>query len=602
MNQFSDPRPKRLFRLPITQGTGFKAALLRQLTPLVEKATGLSEMGRQYYEEFEREGGEDFFEQVLKHLKVDIEVSDADLDRIPAEGPLLVMANHPFGALEGMALAQVIARKRPDLRLLVNHFLGHLPDTSERCFYVDPYGGPEAARGNLRALKQSMDWVKGGGVLGLFPSGEVAQMDWVSGRLTEAPWQANLARLVRKTGAQVLLVHFEGRNSLWFQLAAAINARLKTALLARELLNKLEFKLKLQLGSPLEPTKLERYPEDQALMDYLRQRCLLLGHRASPKGRLAPNQPAEPLAEAQNPADLQAEVSALGPAALLSEKAPVQVICAQAQQIPKVLAEIGRLRELSFRAVGEGTGKARDLDLFDEYYHHLFLWDQEAQQVLGAYRIGLGQEIYRRFRKKGFYLSSLFTMRSQLLQHLSPGLELGRSFVRPEAQKSFLPLMLLWKGIGAFVAGHPECRFLFGPVSISADYNARSRSLMMAFLKDRLWDADLAKGAKPRRPLKLNLNPDERALLQGVEDFDQLGELVLELEQGQRGVPILLKQYLKLGGKILGFNLDPDFSDVADAFLVVDLLKTPQKQLQKYMGQEAAQRFLAHWAKESPEP
>lgn len=593
MNQRAQTSSKQMFRLQIPQEKGFKATLLRQLTPWIESLTGLNEMGRQY--EAMSPEGEDFFERVLRHLKVDILLEPEQLERIPQSGPVVFLANHPFGALEGMALAKVIDKCRPDLRLLVNHFLGLLPDTAERCFYVDPYGGPGAARSNLKALKQSMNWVKGGGSLGLFPSGEVAQWDLKTRQLREAPWQANLARLVRKTGAQVVLVHFEGRNSLFFQLASQLHARLKTALLARELLNKLDFQLKVRIGNPIDPAKLKRYSDDGDLMDYLRQRCLLLGHRANPKGRQEAERPAEPLAEEQPSEALAQEIALLPPQCKLTEKAPIEVYCAQANQIPKTLAEIGRLRELTFRQVGEGTGKSFDLDLFDDYYRHLFLWDAEKHRLVGAYRVGMAEEIFKKFRKKGFYLHSLFHLKTALLQRLSPGLELGRSFVRPEYQKSFLPLMLLWKGIGALVAQHPECRYLFGPVSISAEYGATSRALMLEFLKERCFAPDLATGMRPRRPLKNKLNDETRQLLGRTSDLDQLGELVSELEGGRMGVPILLKQYLKLGGKILGFNLDPDFSDVADAFLVVDLLETPRKVLQKYMGTEAAEQFLSSW-------
>ncbi|OGH00322.1 MAG: hypothetical protein A2600_00890 [Candidatus Lambdaproteobacteria bacterium RIFOXYD1_FULL_56_27] len=593
MNQRTSVFPSDLFRLPLVQGGGLKGMLLRQATPWVEKWIGLEEM-RLRYGQLTGEG--DFFGQVLDHLGVELELSPQDLEKIPLTGPLVILANHPFGALEGMALQQILRRRREDVKLLANKFLGLVPDTAQSCFFVNPYGGKEASRENLASLKASMAWVKEGGALGIFPSGEVAQMDLLRGELAEAPWQANLARLIRKTGARVLLVHFQGQNSLLFQWAGHLNSKLKTALLPRELLNKFNLSLKARIGTVIEPSKLARYEEDGALMDYLRQRCLLLGHLETGKGKVGAGPRSEvPLAPPQSPEDLAAEVAALPPGAKLTEKAPLEVYLAEASAIPKLLAEIGRLREASFRQAKEGTGKARDLDLFDEYYQHLFLWDTEAKQIAGAYRLGPAEEIFRRFRKKGFYLHSLFKLQTPFLQQVRPGLELGRSFVAPEYQKSFAPLMMLWKGIGAYVAKYPQTRYLFGPVSISADYRPLSRSLMIQYLKTRCFDEPLSRWVKPRHPAKMGLGTEEKALLSKVGDLDELGELVLELEAGRLSVPILLKQYLKLGGKILGFNLDPDFSDVADALLVVDLCHTPDKVLEKYMGKEEALGFRAYW-------
>ena len=593
MNQRTFKAPQDLFRLPLVQGGGLKEMLLRQAAPWLEKWIGLEEM-RHRYGQLQGEG--DFFGQVLDHLGVELELSPQELEKIPATGPLVVLANHPFGALEGMALQQLLGRRRGDVKLLANKFLGLVPDTAQSCFFVNPYGGREASRENLASLKAAMTWVKEGGALGLFPSGEVAQMDLLRGELAEAPWQANLARLIRKTGAKVLLVHFQGQNSLLFQLAGQLNRRLKTALLPRELLNKFDFALKTKIGTVIEPSKLARYEEDGALMDYLRQRCLLLGHKEAPQSLPGSGpRPEVPLAEPQSREDLAAEVAALPAGAKLTEKAPLEVYLAKGQEMPLLLAEIGRLRELSFRQAGEGTGAARDLDLFDEYYLHLFLWDKEAKQIAGAYRLGPAEEIFRRFRKKGFYVHSLFKLQTPLLKQLCPGLELGRSFVAPDYQKSFAPLMMLWKGIGAYVARHPQTRYLFGPVSISAHYRPLSRSLMLQFLKTRCFDQTLSRWVRPRHPASLALGREEKALLERVRDLEELGELVLELEEGRLSVPILLKQYLKLGGRILGFNRDPEFSDVADALLVVDLCQTPDKVLEKYMGKDEALGFKAYW-------
>jgi len=283
-------------------------------------------------------------------------------------------------------------------------------------------------------------------------------------------------------------------------------------------------------------------------------------------------------------------VASLSADALLAANGDLEVYCASAEAIPHLLQEIGRLRELTFRDTGEGTGKSSDLDLYDSYYLHLFVWNRARDEVVGAYRLGLADEILRRYDKKGLYTFSLFRYRQRLLHRINPALELGRSFVRPEYQRSFSPLLLLWKGIGTFVARHPRYRILFGPVSISNEYHSLSQQLMVAFLRDNSYQAGLARLVRPRRPFR---NGRRRPEYAHIRDIEALSELIAQIEGDAKGAPILLKQYLKLGGRLLGFNVDRQFSDVVDGLIMVDLLETDPKVLQRYMGREQAEQFLA---------
>ena len=289
---------------------------------------------------------------------------------------------------------------------------------------------------------------------------------------------------------------------------------------------------------------------------------------------------------------LKAEVHALPLEQRLAESSGLQVIYARAAQIPWCLQEIGRLRELTFREVGEGTGKATDIDLFDAYYLHLFVWDSKHDRIVGAYRMGLTDEILARFGKRGLYTHSLFKYGSPLLRHLSPAIELGRSFVRPEYQRSFSPLMLLWRGIGRFVARSPRYALLIGPVSISNDYAPSSRRLMVDFLSQHNGAGELSRHVKPRRPFRTEAIelPPGAALLR---DIDDVSKAVAQIERDAKGVPILLKQYLKLGGKLLGFNADPTFGDALDGLIRVDLRGTERRLLSHYMGEEGAATFFA---------
>jgi putative hemolysin len=296
------------------------------------------------------------------------------------------------------------------------------------------------------------------------------------------------------------------------------------------------------------------------------------------------------------PSLLAAEIDVLPAEQSLVGAGQFRVYCARAPEIPWCLQEIGRLREVSFRAVGEGTGKAVDLDAFDQYYVHLFVWDGEAKAIVGSYRLGLADEIMEQLGEDGLYTHSLFRYSPRALEVMNPAIELGRSFVRPEYQRSYAPLMLLWRGIGAFIQRHPRYAVLFGAVSISNSYDPASRQLIVDYLRAYTVEKDLARYIKSRRPFSTRLSTFARRRDDdiGLKDVEQLSKLVSRIEPDEKGIPILLKQYLKLGGRLLGFNTDPDFSHALDGLMRVDLRNSDPKVLGRYMGEEGACTFLAY--------
>ncbi len=297
---------------------------------------------------------------------------------------------------------------------------------------------------------------------------------------------------------------------------------------------------------------------------------------------------------------LRAEVEALPAEQVLVSSGRFRVQYARAAQIPWCLQELGRLREVSFRAAGEGTGRASDIDVFDAHYLHLFVWDTRAHAIVGAYRMGLTDEILTRYGKQGLYTQSLFKYGAPVLQSLNPAIELGRSFVRPEYQRSYAALMLLWRGIGAFVERNPRYAVLFGAVSISNSYDPVSRQLIVEYLNANTIEIDLARHVKSRRRF-----PHRKATalyageVAGLEDVDDLSRLVARIEPDAKGVPILLKQYLKLGGRVLGFNSDAQFSNTLDGLMKVDLRNSNRRVLTRYLGAEGASAFLAYHGAES---
>lgn len=271
------------------------------------------------------------------------------------------------------------------------------------------------------------------------------------------------------------------------------------------------------------------------------------------------------------------EIGRLGKECLIASQAEFDILVAEATDIPNTLEEIGRLRELTFRAVGEGTGKSKDLDEYDLYYRQLILWDREAKRIAGGYRMGLGDEIFERYGANGFYISSMFKIREGFYPTMQQAVELGRSYIVPDYQKKRLPLFLLWKGILFFLLKNPQFRYLYGPVSISKYYSNLSRGLIVAFIQKYFFNNELAKFLKPRKPFKPPVDKlDFQTLAEHLdEELQTLDNLIEDIEPSHIRIPVLVRQYLKLNARFISFNLDPNFSDVLDGFILLNLQDVP---------------------------
>lgn len=548
------------------------------------------------YDQVRRKSAGHFVEGFLDALHVRPTISPADLECVPKSGPVVAVANHPFGLVEGAVLAAMLGAVRPDVKILANHLLASLPEARKYCIFVDPFGDAESVRTNLSGLKSSIAWLRRGGLLCTFPAGEVAHLNLKERAVVDPEWNRNVARLVRLTGAAVLPVYFVGANSALFQLLGFLHPRVRTALLAHEFLNKHDRSIELRIGKPISAEKVRSFQDDIALTRYLRHRTYLLQNREAPKLSRRLTSVQAPAAAVLS--DVMArEIAALAPDRVLAENGDFQVFLAKADEIPNVLEEIGRLREIAFRTVGEGTGQSVDIDSFDAYYWHLFVWNRAAREVVSAYRLGPSDEIVPRMGPSGLYTNQLFAWKRSFLERIQPALELGRSFVRVEYQKTFAPLLLLWRGIGQFLVRNPKYRVLFGPVSISADYTRASRQLMVGFLNTYHQSPELAPLVQARHPFRVSPAVRTHELAStAVWDIEELSALIADIEIDRKGVPILLKQYLKLGGELVAFNVDRNFSNALDGLIVVDLHKTDPRVLQRYMGPDGAASFLSHAA------
>ena len=555
---------------------------------------------RELYQRVQRSPDGFRLESLLAEMRVGLRVAAADEARIPTSGPVVVVANHPYGVLDGAILTVLLTRVRPDVKVLTNFLLADVPELRKHCIFVDPFQTDRSVESNRRAVREALAWLQQGGMLAMFPSGEVSHWQMPAAQIADPEWNDTAVRLIRRTGATALPVYFCGYNGVGFQLMGMLHPKLRATFLLQEFLQQEGKTVEVRVGSAIQADAVEAIPGDREAIEYLRWRTYLLARRTKPeavwhtalRSRLA-FKIQEPVAAPVSPDLLAEEVESLPEDRCLAANGDLAVYLGTAAEIPQLLREVGRLRELTFRGAGEGTGKSRDLDPFDDYYSHILLWNRTKQELVGAYRAGNTAEILKARGIAGLYTSTLFRYDEKVFEKLGPALELGRSFVRPEYQRQYAPLLLLWKGIARMVARHPEIPVLFGAVSISNDYNQASREMIYRFFEAHMQQDELAGLIEPRRPFRAGLlrRWDCRGMYHAFRDLDELSQPITDVEADGKGLPILLRQYAKIGGKLVGFNVDRKFSNVLDGLVVVDLRQTEPVVLERYMGREGAARF-----------
>lgn len=538
-----------------------------------------------------------WFDSVAKVINAREKVDLPSGFEFPKTGPLIIIANHPFGIVDPVMLSRWAAQFRPDLKVMTNSMMLAMKELEGHIIPVNPFGGEGAAKQNLGPMKDAIRLLRGGGALIIFPAGEVAA--YKPGRGVEEPaWTNHLGSLVRRTQATVLPVYFPGSNSALFHTAGLIHPRLRTSLLLREFNKREGTEVPMRVGHAIPFSRLKKFEDDESLTRYLRIHTFVLHQRGKvPKVVIEPNADGtlpEPAPDFQT--RMVCEVDQLrARGGRLVGQGNLSVYQAHSHEIPCLLQEIGRLREVTFREVGEGTGEAVDLDRFDRYYEHLILWDEEKEQIAGAYRLGRADIILREYGPKGLYTSTLFRFEKPFLSHLGNAVEMGRSFIVKAYQRNLASLPLLWKGIAHWVARNPQYTKLFGPVSISRDYNSLSRKIIVAFLQDNKLHPQLASFVKPRNPFRYIRG---RRLMRefisaNLQNVDDCSALVSSVETDGKGIPVLLKHYLKLNATILSFNVDKDFSDVLDGLIMVDFKEIDPRTLSKYMGEEKCRAYLS---------
>ena len=525
--------------------------------------------------------GREFADHLIENMGITIDVSPEQLENIPKEGGFVLVSNHPFGGIEGVMLLSAIAKVRPDFKLMANFILSYIPNLKECFFSVNPFEKNPEWKSSVNGIKGAIQHIAAGNGLGVFPAGEVSRYhghDFPE----DLPWSTSIARIIKNAGVPVIPVFWDGRNSKLFYAVDKIHTMLGTARLTKELINKHDRCFNLQIGKPILPAEVALYESPKDLAAYLRSRSYALEANIPTK---AIERKEVKQAEIDAPTDLSlmlAELEAIREKSFLYSASDFDCYLADYQDIPNLMYEIARLREVTFRAIGEGTGKSLDQDEFDSYFKHLILWDKAKQRIVGCYRLGIGSEIIPKLGIKGFYVSTLVDFDESFSEKLSHTIELGRSFVALDYQKEVLPLVLLLRGLSDVVVRYPEINHFIGPVSISSWYPKFYQSLIVRFVSEKhAIEDDLKDMVTPKTPFVPDfLKVDADVLLEnnmnGVDKFDKF---LFRLSNGEYRLPTLFKKYLKLNAKFLCFNVDPDFNDTLDSLLFLTFTDFPEDEV-----------------------
>ena len=562
---------------------------------VAEWATGLSQLDKFYAQRPVNADTKTFLRFTLDILGIDYRIAHGSLDSVPKQGATVIVANHPLGCVEGVILAELLLMVRDDIQILANQYLKTVPELDQLFIGVDVFEGKDAVKSNMKALRAANKHLANGGLLLVFPAGEVSQLvDAKQQRLEDKAWSRSVSSLIRKNKATTVPAFIRGQNSKRFYMAGKIHPLLRTLLLGRELLNKQAQTINLSFGQAIKFKELNTLNDDQ-VVNYLRLNTYLLNRETQSVKPSSSSERLSPIAAGLPVGELLEELNNLPKESKLLTSGEFDVYCTESQNIPSLLHESGRLRELNFRQVGEGTGLAIDIDHFDHDYLHLFVWDRENQCLVGAYRLGLVDQLIEKRGVAGLYSRTLFNYDQRFIDQMGKSIEMGRSVIAQQYQKSMSALLLLWKGIATFVHQNPDYTHLFGPVSISNDYSDTARQLLAQSMTLHHYDNNCAEYVTPSNPLPEHHRDWNTSMLTALGDLQLLSRVIARIDEG-KGVPVLLRQYLSLNGKLVCFNVDPAFNNALDGLITVDLRDVQEKTLARYMGREQTHEYLTYHA------
>ncbi|WP_289663736.1 lysophospholipid acyltransferase family protein [Flavobacterium panacagri] len=525
-----------------------------------------------------------FLNGILDEMEIKFEIPEEDLKRLPKDGAYITISNHPLGGIDGILLLKLMLEREPNFKIIANFLLHRIVPMKKYIMPVNPFENHKDAKSSVIGIKETLRHLSDGKPLGIFPAGEVST--YKDGKLVvDKPWEEGAIKLIRKAKVPVVPIYFHAKNSKLFYWLSKIDDTLRTAKLPSELLTQKDRVIKVRIGKPISVSEQNEIESFEEYSEFLRKKTYMLANPFEKDTKLIdtaslkiPKAPKK-IVTAASESKLIDEVQALrnSDSRFLQSK-NYEVFFASAKEIPNIIHEIGRLREITFREVGEGTNESIDLDEYDQYYHHMFLWDDETKKIAGAYRMGLGSEIYPKYGIEGFYLTDLFRFEPELHDMMHKSIEMGRAFIVKEYQQKPMPLFLLWKGIIHTTLRHPEHKYLVGGVSISNQFSDFSKSLMIEFMKSNYYDPYIAQYIHPKKAYKVKLKDADKDFIfdEAESDLNKFDKIIDELEPGNLRLPVLIKKYIKQNARVVAFNVDPLFNNAIDGLMYIRIADIPE--------------------------
>ena len=539
----------------------------------------------------------EFLNAILDEFQIKFEIPEEDLKRLPKDGAYITISNHPLGGIDGILLLKLMLEREPNFKIIANFLLHRIDPMKPYIMPVNPFENHKDAKSSVVGIKETLRHLSDGKPLGMFPAGEVST--YKDGKLVvDKPWEEGAIKLIKKAKVPVVPIYFHAKNSKLFYFLSKLDDTLRTAKLPSELLTQKDRVIKVRIGKPISVNEQNEYEKIEEYSEFLRRKTYMLANPFEKETKLldtsnlkitrSPKQIAMPA----NHDKIVMEVDALrNTDCRLLQSKNYEVFFTEANKIPNVLHEIGRLREITFREVGEGTNESLDLDRFDKYYHHMFLWDDDTKQIAGAYRMGLGSEIYPKHGIDGFYLQELFRFEPELHDMMNKSIEMGRAFITKEFQQKPMPLFLLWKGIVHTTLRYPEHKFLIGGVSISNQFSDFSKSLMIEFMKSHYYDPYIAQYVHPKKEFKVKLKDADKDFIfdEAEADLNKFDKIIDELEPGSLRLPVLIKKYIKQNARVVAFNVDPLFNNAVDGLMYIRIADIPESTMKPVMEEFQAE-------------
>lgn len=528
-----------------------------------------------------------FISAILEDLDVQYEVAAEDFKKLPKEGAYITISNHPLGGIDGMLLLKLMLEHTGEYKIFANFLLHKIEPLQPFTIPVNPFEKHKTIRSNSNGIKWAFDHLKNNKPLGIFPAGEVSTHN-TNGIIEDKNWDDVTIKFIKRAEVPVVPIYFHARNSNVFYFLSKISDTLRTAQLPSELLSQKKRIIRIRIGNPISVNEQKKYGTLKEYGKFLRMRTYLLGKALCVNNSFFKKNPPgknpfdhgkiKNIAEVPRKEVIENEIELLRTMKCsLFKTGQYEVFFSDASPIPEILHEIGRLREITFRKIGEGTNNDIDLDHYDIYYHHLLLWDNNAQKIAGAYRIGLGNEIFSKYGINGFYLSRLFDFDDTMHEFISNSLELGRAFVVEEYQRKTMPLLLLWRGVISVTKRFPQYKYMIGSVSISNLLSEFSKSLIVEFLKHNYLDNTKNIFIHPKHEFSILRDNMIEDLVNNYlyNDLETLSDIIAEAELGESRMPILIKKYIHQNAKILSFNVDPDFNNAVDVLTYIKIDDIP---------------------------